>query len=70
MDARRSYYLNSRQDDLAEVDAAKGEHDTTDLPYVIPANDNAPTKVRLAARCGTLLRRLIALHGLSRPVSP
>jgi hypothetical protein len=32
-----------------------------------PANDNARTKDRLSARCRTLLRRLIALHGLSWP---
>ena len=63
MDTRRSYYSNSKQDDFGEGDAKKSEPDATDIPYIIPANDNAPTKVRLAARCGALLRRLIALHG-------
>ena len=36
----------------------------SDIPYVVPANDNLLTKDRLSARCGNLLRRLIALHGL------
>ena len=44
-----------------------GEPD--DIHYVTPANDDASTKFRLATRCGPFLRRLIALHGLSRPVS-
>jgi hypothetical protein len=38
--------------------------DTTDIPYVMVANDNVRTKDRLSARCGTLLRRLIGLHSL------
>jgi hypothetical protein len=38
--------------------------DFSDIPYVVPANDNLRTKARLSARCGNLLRRLIALHGL------
>ncbi len=69
MDTRRSYYLNSKRDDFEEADAEKGDPDPSDIPYIIAANDNAPTKVRLAARCGALLRRLIALHGLTRPIS-
>ena len=69
MDTCRSYYLSYRQDDFAELDAETRHPDTTDIHYVIPANDNTPTKFRLATRCGALLRRLIALHGLSRPVS-
>jgi len=69
MDTCRSYYLNSKQDDFAEGDAEKGEPDPIDIPYTIPANDNAPTKVRLAARCGALLHRLIPLHGLRWPIS-
>ena len=67
MDTRRSYYLQSNQDDFS--DAEPCQFDTSDVPYVTPANDNAPTKVRLSARCGALLRRLIALHRLSRPVT-
>ena len=59
MDARRSFYLASRQDDFAESAA--------DIPYVMPANDNVRTKDRLSARCRTLLRRLIALYGLNWP---
>ncbi len=67
MDACRSYYLSYRQDDFAELDAEARQPD--DIHYVTPANDDAPTKFRLATRCGPFLRRLIALHGLSRPVS-
>ena len=66
MDTRRSYYLQSNNDDFSELDAETRQFDTSDVPYVTPANDNAPTKVRLAARCGTLLCRLIALHRLGR----
>jgi hypothetical protein len=69
MDTRRSYYLQSNKDDFSELDGETRQFDTSDVPYVTPANDNAPTKVRLAARCGALLRRLIALHRLSRPVT-
>ena len=47
MDTSRSYYLNSRQDDFEELDADKCQSDTTDIAYVIPANDNVPAKVRL-----------------------
>jgi hypothetical protein len=47
MDTSRSYYLNSRQDDFEELDADKCQSDTTDIAYVIPANDNVPTKVTL-----------------------
>ena len=36
--------------------------DFTDIPYVVPANDNTRIKDRLSARCGALLRRLIDLH--------
>ena len=69
MDARRSYYLQSNKDDFSEFDAETRQFDTSDVLYVIPANDNSQTKVRLAARCGALLRRLMALHRLSRPVT-
>ena len=69
MDTRRSYYLQSNQDDFSELDAETRQFDTSDVPYVNPANDNAPTKMRLAARSGALLRRLIALHRLRRPVT-
>jgi hypothetical protein len=67
MDTCRSFYLNSKQDDFAEIDAETRQPDTTDIPYVIPANDNSPTKVRLSVRCWTLLRRLIAMHSLRWP---
>jgi hypothetical protein len=69
MDTRRSYYLQSNQDDFSELDDETCRFDTSDVPYVNPANDNAPTKMRLAARCGALLRRLIALHRLNRSVT-
>jgi hypothetical protein len=63
MDTRRSYYLLSRHDDFSELDAAElAQFDISDIPRVIPANDNAPTKVRLTARFTALFRRLIVLH--------
>jgi hypothetical protein len=63
MDTRRSYYLLSRQNDFSELDAAElDDFDISDIPWVNPANDNAPTKVRLTARCTALFRRLIVLH--------
>ncbi len=64
MDTRRSYYLHSRQDDFAEPAADASRPDFNDISFTIPANDNLRTKDRLSARCGSLLRRLIALHGL------
>jgi hypothetical protein len=67
MDTSRSYYLNSRQDDFEELDADKCQSDTTDIAYVIPANDNVPTKVRLSARCRALLRRLMVIQSLTWP---
>jgi hypothetical protein len=65
MDTRRSFYLASRQDDFAEPSADFGTPDLNDIPYVTPANDNVRSKGGLSARCGALLRRLIALHGVS-----
>ena len=67
MATSRSYYLSSRQDDFAEPEAAAGGVDIIDIPYIMPANDNSRSKDRLSARCGILLRRLIALHSLSLP---
>jgi hypothetical protein len=67
MAASRSYYLSSRQDDFAEPEAAAGGVDIIDIPYIMPANDNSRSKDRVSARCGILLRRLIALHSLSLP---
>ena len=64
MDARRSFYLASRQDDFAEPPKDASRLDFSDIPYVVPGNDNLRTKERLSARCGNLLRRLIAVHGL------
>ena len=63
MDTCRSYYLSYRQDDFAELDAETRQPDTTDIHYVIPANDNSLTKVRLSVPCWALLRRLTAMHG-------
>jgi hypothetical protein len=65
MDTRRSFYLASRQDDFDVPAPDEAPVDLTDIPYIIPANDNVQTKERLSARCGALLRRLITLHGLS-----
>jgi hypothetical protein len=47
MDASRSYYLACRQDDFAEIDAARCQPNSTNIHFVIPANDNSQTAVRL-----------------------
>ena len=61
MDTRRSFYLASRQDDFAEL-AVSGRLDVRDIICIVPANDNLRTKERwFSDRCGSLLRRLIAL---------
>jgi hypothetical protein len=53
----RSFYLESTQNDsAAPTEAALN---VNDIPFVEPANDNKPAKVRLAARGRTLLRRLM-----------
>ena len=62
MDTRRSFYLASRQDDFAELAVDASRLDVRDIICVVPANDNLRTKERLSARCGSLVRRLIALH--------
>jgi hypothetical protein len=67
MDTRRSYYLASRQDDVDLLAPDEVRANFTAIPYVTPANDNAPTKDRLSTRVGALLCRLIALHGLIKP---
>jgi len=64
MDARRSFYLASKEGDFAELTADASRLDFDDIPFVMPANDNFQTKDRLSAHCGSLLRRLIALHSL------
>jgi hypothetical protein len=64
MDARRSFYLAARQDDFREPTLDAGWIDSTDILSVTPANDNLRVKDGLSARCGTFLRRLIALHRL------
>jgi len=63
----RSYYLHSRQDDFAEPTADGSRLDFDDIPFIVPANDNLRTKDRLSARCGSLLRRFIALHSCRLP---
>jgi hypothetical protein len=60
MNASRSFYLNSRQDDFAELQGSLGQAGPVDIPYVTPANDDVPARVRLSARGWDLLRRLIA----------
>ena len=67
MDARRSFYLASSKDDFAEPPSDGSRLDFNDIPFVMPANDNLRTKGSLSARYGSLLRRLIALHGLRLP---
>jgi hypothetical protein len=67
MDMRRSFYLAARQDDFAEPAADTSWLDTTDILSVTPANDNSRVKDRVSTRCATFLRRLIAVHRLSRP---
>ena len=67
MDTRRSFYLASREDDFAEPAADASRLDFNDVPFVMPANDNLRTKGSLSARYGSLLHRLIALHGLRWP---
>ena len=64
MDTHRSFYLASSRDDFVEPPKDATRLGFTDIPYVVPANDNLLTKDRLSARCGNLLRHLIALHGL------
>ena len=68
MDARRSFYLASRQDDF-DLPAQGNEDwvDFTNIPYVTPANDNAPTKNGLSGRVGAVLRRLGALRRFNWP---
>ena len=60
METRRSLYLASREDDFAEPAADASRLDFNDVPFVMPANDNWRAKDSLSARCGSLLRRLIA----------
>jgi hypothetical protein len=67
MDKRRSFYLASKQDDSAEPPADASRLDFNDIPFITPVNDNVRTKDRLSARCGSLLRRLLARHSLGRP---
>jgi hypothetical protein len=64
MDTRRSFYLASKEDDFAEPAADASRLDFDDILFVIPANDNLQTKDSLSAHCGSLLRRLVALHSL------
>jgi hypothetical protein len=67
MDTRRSFYLASKEDDFAEPSPDASLLDLDDIPFIMPANDNSRTRDSLSACCGSLLRRLIALHRLSRP---
>ena len=64
MDADRSFYLRSKQDDFgaaAEVDRSR----PVEVSYALPANDNVPARAILFERCRALLRRLIAAQGQS-----
>jgi hypothetical protein len=65
MDTRRSYYLASRQNDFDLRAPDEDWIDFTDIPYVMPANENLRVKDRLSAYCGALLRRLISLYSRS-----
>lgn len=61
MDARRSFYLCSKQNDFAERPAPLGQADPVDISHFPPANDNEPASVRLLVRGWmVLLNRLIA----------
>jgi hypothetical protein len=61
MDARRSFYLYSKQNDFAERPAPLGQADPVDISHFPPANDNEPASVRLLVRGWmVLLNRLIA----------
>jgi len=64
MDARRSFYLNSRQNDFADLSAGMPRSDIadTDIPYVMSANDNVPAKGWRSAICRNLFSRLIAMR--------
>lgn len=70
MDKRRSFYLAARENDFDVPAPDRGWVDFTDIPYVMPANDNVRTKDRLSGRCGALLRRLITLHRINSPTQP
>ena len=65
MDTRRSYYLNSLKSDFADPTAVRSRSDIadTDIPYVIPANDNVPAKGWLSI-CRALFSRLIAMSDI------
>jgi hypothetical protein len=52
MTERRSFYLDSRQNDFAEF----GEIDLCDIFFVDPANDNEPTKARPSVCSRSLMR--------------
>src|ERR1700730_16181445 len=61
MDARRSFYLCSKQNDFAERPAPLGQADPVDISHAPPATDNEPASVRLLVRGWmVLLNRLIA----------
>jgi len=68
MDTRRSFYLASKQDDFDLPLPDDSWVNFTNIPFIMPANDNVRAKDRLSTRCGALLRRLIALHGFSWPI--
>jgi hypothetical protein len=70
MDARRSFYLASREDDFAEPAPDASRLDFSDIPFITPANDNLRTQDRWSARRGSLLRRLFALHGFLGQTKP
>jgi hypothetical protein len=76
MDARRSFYLASRQNDYDSPSAEADWVDSNDIPCVLPANDNKATKDCLSTRCAALLRtfavwlRLAALGKIRTPKRP
>jgi hypothetical protein len=65
MEARRSFYLCSKQDDFAEFPAEPNRSKDVDIPYATPSNDNVPARAVLLERCRALLRRLICQHYLN-----
>jgi hypothetical protein len=62
MNARRSFYVNPKQDGFAAFPGELRQSHVIDIRFAIPANDDVPVKLRLA-RCRALLLHLIAKMG-------
>ena len=64
MDTRRSFILLRNVTILPNYRQIQIGSTRANISYNMRANDNVRTKERLSARCGNLLSRLMALHGL------